>query len=450
MTAVDSPPAADSPYAGSADPRREISGSAREPRARLEQLVAIVSVVLVAVRVDLPHELTVGDVVAAALLPVWLPHVRRYRAALPLMGLALLCIPFGLLLTIHSSPDHTTSRGLFLGFAVWVVGVVVSVGLLLWARDLIGSANVVILFGLGMLLGIDPGSDLFASNPWKFGFSVPATVLVLGLALKSGRRWLELLLMLVLTAVCLVTDSRSELGILMLASAAMAWQLRPTAHTRPGSAVRVLLGSTFAIVGIYFVGQALILAGAFGASTQARSQAQVESAGSLIVGGRPELLATLHLIADNPLGPGAGARPNFHEVSVAKAAMAQIQYNPNNGYVEHSMFGSGYSLHSMFGDLWAQWGLLGLVFTLVLVATVVWQVALGLARRNLSAVTLYLSSALLWNVFFAPWYSSFRLLELLLAVLLTRRTVATRGRAPAAFPLADAGHRTVDGTALGS
>ena len=394
------------------------SGRALDPWRKYSRWLAGIGVVVVAARLPFLQLLTLGDVGALAMTPVWWASARRVRAAVPLFAIGLLCVPVGLLLTERSALDHQLSRGLFFNSAALMVGLLATVGFLLWAREQLGSANVAIAFGVGLFLRIDTSNSLFSSNPWKFGYSTPVTVLSLALLYRWAGRRLELALLIVLSVACLFADSRSALGILMLAAAALAWQLRPRTHNRAGSATRVLLGSSLALVAVYYLAQALVLGGALGSVTQARSQAQVREAGSLIVGGRPELLASLHLIADNPLGPGAGARPNLHEISVAKTAMSRIQYDPNNGYVERFMFGNGYSLHSVVGDLWAQWGLIGLLFVGFCVALVLRRTSVGVALGTVPAITLYLAASLLWNVFFSPWYGSLRLFSLTLALVL--------------------------------
>src|SRR3712207_9122030 len=44
-----------------------------------------------------------------------------------------------------------------------------------------------------------------------------------------------------------------------------------------------------------------------------------------------------------------------------KAGMAQIGYQPNNGYVETYMFGGQFKLHSVIGDAWAYFGVAGIL-----------------------------------------------------------------------------------------
>lgn len=390
--------------------------------ARVDQLLALTGVLVIALRIELPKMFTVGDLLALGLVPVWLPVLRRYVSARLLVAVAVIALPFGAFITAQSAIDHEIRIGGYVNAAAWLVGLVASLGFLLWARERLGTTTLAVVFGVGLLLSIDPSSNLFPSNPWKFGFAVPVTVLGLALAHRTGRRHLELALAALFTVICFFTDARSSFGILLLTTTLMAWQLRPMTPGRKGSAVRAALGFTTVLVSVYYVGQALLLAGAFGATTQARTVAQLAQGGSLLVGGRPELLATQALIRENPLGPGAGALPNFHEISVAKGGMAESGYDPNNGYVENWMFGDGYALHSMLGDLWVQWGLVGLALGALLLIIIVRRVATGVSAGTSSAVVLYLSCLTLWNLFFAPWFSGLRLLELLLALILARRS----------------------------
>ena len=63
----------------------------------------------------------------------------------------------------------------------------------------------------------------------------------------------------------------------------------------------------------------------------------------------------------------------MHDVQVAKAGMLHVDYDPENGYVEHFLFGTKIELHSTLGDLWAYAGPAGILLAgvcLVLLLTV--------------------------------------------------------------------------------
>ena len=65
--------------------------------------------------------------------------------------------------------------------------------------------------------------------------------------------------------------------------------------------------------------------------------------------------------------------------------MIDINYDPDNGYVNNFMFGNGIELHSGIGDLWAFMGPVGLVVAASLVGFVCGLVYF-LAGRRANAV----------------------------------------------------------------
>ncbi len=391
---------------------------------RLEVLLAVAVTVVIAARVVILPQLllTAGDVLVLALAPLWFPVTGRYVGARLVIGLGLLAIVTGAVLTSFSADDHETRTGAALLAATLLFGMVASFGFLLWAREKVGDAALAIAFGFGLLLAVLLRTNsLFWTNPWKFGISVAVTVLLLGFCAKLRSRWLSLVLTVFLALVSALLDSRSSFALLLLTAALLTWQLRPLLSTRRDSAVRGILGLGIVATVVYTFGQTLIVNGYLGVLTQARSVRQVNETGSLILGGRPELAATVALMRDHPMGFGIGTLPNHHDITVAKTGMANINYDPNNGYVEKYMFGNGYSLHSVFGDLWAHSGLAGLA----LVATVMVLIVLGVSRRlsvnGASALLLFVAVKTLWNLLFGPFYSSISILELALALILLPR-----------------------------
>lgn len=385
-----------------------------EARAWVRGLAAA-CLVLLGMRFTLPQSLQVGFVVALVMLPVWWAHLRRQHGGTLFVGLGLLATAAGLWLGVANAADHETDPTAVIPGTVFLVGTVFSVGLFVWGRDVLTSPRAALWFGIGLALGFTPDTTLFATNPWKFGFALPVTVILLALAARFGRRW-ELGALTVLIVVAALNDSRSAFGLLLLAALLVFAQIaivRP--HRRP-SAVAVVLGLGGLGVAVYQLGQALILDGYLGVTTQARSLEQLRQSGSLILGGRPELAATVGLMEHHPWGFGTGSVPTPEDVQVAKEGMNAIGYQPNNGYVERFMFGGHVELHSVFGDLWAQSGIVGLL----LVATAIIVLAVGVVRRladgTASGLLLYAASQSVWNVFFAPFYTSFPTLVLALAL----------------------------------
>lgn len=150
-------------------------------------MVAGLGVVVTALRLELNLNVTLGTVMALALAPVWFPRLTRYRGALLLTLVAIACLPVGAWLTTLSSDERVTSDRLLVGTSVLLLNVVLGTGLLLWARTRMSVPSVAILYGLGLLLAA-PGSGRLSEDPWRFGFAVPLTVLLLALAWPRAPR----------------------------------------------------------------------------------------------------------------------------------------------------------------------------------------------------------------------------------------------------------------------
>jgi hypothetical protein len=168
----------------------------------------------------------------------------------------------------------------------------------------------------------------------------------------------------------------------------------------------------------YQGGQALILEGYLGAKAKQRTVAQIDSAGSLLLGGRPELGATAALMTYRPIGYGSGTSVNTDDLLVAKAGMARLNYNPNNGYVEDYMFGTAMELHSMAGDLWVLYGIPGLFLAGLMAWAAVRGLAGDLAARRPHALAIFVAASSLWSLGFGPFYTDSQLLPLTLGLLI--------------------------------
>jgi hypothetical protein len=381
---------------------------------------------LLGYRYNLPFGLTAGYVAALALLPVWIRIATMRKSGILLYGLGVLTALSGMLLALHSAQDHVISRNSSLISLMLLVGVLVGAGVLLWARTLMRTGWAVTFFGIGMMLSISPGSSTFATNAWKFEVGPAVTVVLLGLVSLTGRRWTEAMALVVLCAVSALNDSRSAFAILMLTLLAISWQARPrSANGRTSAAVTVLAIAVMGYI-VYAFGQALILDGYLGEDTQERSLRQVETSGSILLGSRPELGATAQLMTDRGIGFGLGVVPSSGDIATAKAGMAELGYDPNNGYVERYMFGSRFELHSVVGDLWADFGLVGLLYAVVVAGLVVVIFSRLLTDGRASAILVFLVVQSGWNLFFSPLYSSVPSLMLLLGSVLAigDRTVA--------------------------
>ncbi|WP_024285419.1 hypothetical protein [Cellulomonas sp. KRMCY2] len=383
--------------------------------------------VLVAMRIEVFSGVSLGTAVGLAFAPVWLPHLRAFAGGRQFAAIAAVCLASGIWLTALASTDHTITDRYVVFWTALTVGLVTAVGVILWARTVFADGTVAMLFGIGMVAGISQ-TGLGMANPWKSALAMPLTVLLLGFAWMVRRRWLAVVLALLLAGFSAVNDSRSHFAMLLLATALAVWQMWFTGSRRKGSAWRavvILAGLGWAV---YSLGQALLLEGYLGEETQIRSEAQVEAAGNILLGGRPEIGATVALMTHRPWGLGVGTSATTEELLVAKAGMTQLGYDPNNGYVERYMFGELVELHSIIGDTWALFGIPGLALSTFIAWAMLRRAGTGLAARNLSVLMAVLVVRLVWDLLFGPLYSSLTLVALGVGLALRPRPWISRER----------------------
>lgn len=389
---------------------------------RVAQTIAVVAVTLVGTRVFLVGGVSVGFVVSVVLIPLWLPSVRRYSGGILLMGVGLLAAVSGAWLTDFASATHTTSLSGVVDATVMMIGLLGAIGVLLWARELLPLWLIGTLFGTGMLATVIVSGSWDPGNPWKFGIGFPLMVIALSLVSRPGMRVADLSVVLLLSGFAVMTDSRYRFASLMIAAVLLLWQMFPKPKTRRRSAVTAIVVISAITVLVYNLATAVLLEGYLGEEAQARSIDQIDRSGSLIVGGRPELSASIALFLDRPFGFGSGVLPTQHDILTAKTGMAAIGYDPNNGYVERFMFGGGFELHSVAGDLWAAFGLAGLAFAALVVVFIVQSLARTLADHTATGLLVFLIISTLWNVLFSPIYGSLPTLVLTLGLALLPRS----------------------------
>lgn len=396
-------------------------------RFEVERWVAVVAVVLAFATIPFTFSrISPTTVVVLALAPVWLATLRRYSGAAVLLVAALGAVAAGLAMALLAAPERDASLIGGLEVALLLVTMIGRVGVVLWARTRLSAPTIAILAGASMLATVSPETSLFGTNPWKFGFALPVSVLTLAIAWRLGLRWLEIVVLTVLAGLSALNDARSGAAILGLALLVVAWQAtRPARAAGDGRARWAGTAIVVAALGwiVYHAVEGLILAGNLGEATRQRTQAQLDAGGSLLLGGRPELAATAALMRDHPPGYGLGVKPTLQDILVAKSGMASINYDPNNGYVESYMLGSGFSLHSVVGDLWANYGVAGLVLCGVLAFVAFRAVLVRVRLARASGLVVFLACSAAWSLPFGPFRSSVTVLALLLGLALVPRGV---------------------------
>ena len=386
----------------------------------LTALLAGAAAFLAGTDFTLVRGLTVGGLMGAALAPVWIREAGRYRGAVLGGVLVLACLLSALALTTWRSATHPPTEAGVLFELVPVVSAVMCIGALLWAQRVLSPGMVVCLYAVGSFMTATMGSR-FADDPWRFGFAEPATMLLLGICLMVKRVGADMVALGALTAVTALSGARSMSAFLIMTAVLLLWQHRPRTAKRTTSALLSLVLVGALGFGLYRALEGAALDGYLGQSAQERTEEQTRTAGSLILGGRPEIGATVALMMHEPLGYGAGTMATSTDMQVAKQGMSRLGYDPDNGYVEHYMFGVRIEVHSLMGDLWVWFGLAGLVLSGWLLWLAASYLGRSMAYRTGAALGIYLALQLGWNLFFGPIISSLPPLALALGVFLLQR-----------------------------
>lgn len=386
-----------------------------ERRISHEQVIAFAITALLAVRVTY-KDFPIGTLVAIALLPVTVQVLRKYRGAALLAGLSAAAAASGVVLAYVNAQDHQVNVHRMLSGAFLILGLGICLITLLWARSVIGAVNVALGFGVGALASVAIGG-VNDANIWKFSLSVPITLILLSLPVVARTVTRQVLVMLAITAFSGIADSRSLAATLLIATALLITRRSPGSKRRPSTWL-VVVQLVMIGVGVFLTVQSIILEGIFGAEIQSRTELQIQNGGNIFTGGRPEMGATLALLRFNPFGFGAGVTPSYQDITVAKTGMSKLGYDPQNGYVNHYMFGSGFEVHSLLGDLWLLAGIAGLVFAIVVIISVISGMAHSIGHGAALGVALFLGARSIWDFFFSPLGSTYFTIALCLALLL--------------------------------
>ena len=143
--------------------------------------------------------------------------------------------------------------------------------------------------------------------------------------------------------------------------------------------------------------------GTLGEDAQNRTIAQSSSSAGLLLSARPELGASWALFRNRPWGYGAGVKPRFEDLWVAKQGMAALGYDPENGYVENFMFGGRIELHSGLMDMWAAASIPGGLLLLLIAGMTLAAMMRDLGRLKATPWLFFAALTVVQNVFVGPW-----------------------------------------------
>ncbi|MCA0144558.1 hypothetical protein [Blastococcus sp. LR1] len=403
-----------------------VDGRSRPSGGRAARIVpraiAALAVAAVGFTQPLPMGLSAGFLAAVALLPLWLPVIRRYRGLTLLFVLAGIGLVSGVLLAWAHADDHAFALHEAVVRGTAVLGAVGGIGLLVWARGLLSVPVLGTVFGLAML-ATELSEMSGPENLWKFQLSSPLMVMGMALAARRGNPLVTVGALGVLGLLNIVNDARSAFGFCAVAAALVLWQQRP-GRDRPVRRSRQLL--MLPLIGVlgaaaYSLMTQLMLAGTLGSEIQQRTATQIAQSGSLLLGGRPEWTATWALMHEHPFGFGLGIVPNSTDVQVASQGLEVLNIPTAENYLRNYMLDGGVQLHSIVADLWSGIGPAGILLGLAMGALVLLGLADRLGRREASGLVCLLVPMALWALPFGPMASNVDTLTLALGLLLVAR-----------------------------
>lgn len=410
--------------------RRATDGTALR---RVERLGFGVLVLALGARGSLPRgeQLVLGLCLLTA--PLWAPALVSSRWGKVITATIAAAWVSGIALSFASSTDHNVLSSSRIEGAQVVLLLLAAIGVIAHAARLMSVRAVGLCLGVGMLAdGIHNPGTLGAENPLKFAVLVPIAVIVFSLVYGAAAL-VQLTVLLALAVVGVTADARAFFGTALVAAVIVVWQMvRARRPQRSWALTGLFLAGL--VLATYSLATSLLISGYLGSDAQERSVTQVQTSGSVLLGGRPELSATIALIGDDVTGFGFGVVANNGDIAVAKAGMAGINYNPNNGYVDRFMFGSAVELHSVVGDLWAASGVPGLVLVAALVVFAFVHVARLVATRRHDVLLVFFAVWTLWNLLFSPLASAVTVLLFTVGLFLALEGGLTAAVRPDASP----------------
>ncbi|TFD66568.1 hypothetical protein [Cryobacterium gelidum] len=366
--------------------------------------------------------LNLGILISLACLPLWFRAATSYLGARVIQALMLASIVCGLLLLLQTSTTHEIIPQRAAALPVTMLFSALTLGVLLWARQAINLASLGVAYGAGALLDSVIRAGEWGENGWKYGYAWPCAVIALSLVI--GRKREPLWTLLVVAALVAVSVGGGYRSLVAFAVVAVGLYLCTLWNKNGGDLKRGLrFGmSVLAIPALAFVSLSwLLLGGALGSIAQTRTQEQIAESGSILVGGRQEWAAAVALFRQSPLGFGPGVVPNPEDVAVGKRGLEAIGANEDSYHIDTYMFGGQFRLHGIVSDLWANFGLVGLALSLVLLVAIAWFLWYSGVNAYTTGLQTLLAVWVAWDIFFSPFDSNWRYLIFALSLLLLLR-----------------------------
>lgn len=291
-----------------------------------------------------------------------------------------------------------------------------------------------VLFLLGYCVGsllsvrFQPSKEALDA-PWKFGYAPGTNTLIALVACYffARRHYAATGILLGgIIAVNLTQNFRSPVLNILVAIALILPVIpqrigRLTILPRRGSLANVLV-----ILGLATIGASTALwlvrfateSGYLKEEAVLKNKEEQQSAGGLLLGGRPEILVSSQAVLDSPiLGYGSWAK-NYKYVEMLSDIQSKWGIQVDLDYTEELLQGL-IPTHSHLMGAWVQAGILGAVFWFYML----WLVVRGLIRLSvlrppLAPILAFMLTSFLFDILFSPFASTRRLTEGFLVVIL--------------------------------
>lgn len=387
----------------------EVKNSTATPNPGLWWLVplAMASVFICGLRPPFRFGIQPAILVGAALFPVWLPYLGRYRMIRWFAVAAVVAVCWGAAQgqITASGPVYSINQDAAISIALRILTAVAAVGVMLWARSVIHVGTVAACFGAGLML-TNAAKIAGSANPWKFELSFPVTLIVLGLISRNPKLPVVLGCCGMLAVLGAANDSRSYAGFVALTGAIVVGSRLREMTGRRWNRAAVIVLTVFGAYSAYVIGETLLIDGALGAEAAQRTQEQLDQSGNLLIGGRPEWMATINLAQVHPWGVGMGIMPVTDDVIEASDGLISIGIATYRGYVDNYMMAGQFNLHSIIADLWINTGVAGVVFGLIILWIFVHALVTGVSRNSVSPIAGLAILMGCWNMCFGPLFSN--------------------------------------------
>ncbi|WP_426374576.1 hypothetical protein ACN9MI_21180 [Rhodococcoides fascians] len=374
---------------------------------------------LLPVRSPAASWITWGMLLGMLLPMVYGPFFRSKLARGLLVG-AVVSVVCGYLTGLYA--QQMPGRGFVSSFAVFqagtLAGLVATAALGYWCVQRIGVGSFLVVWSAGLCVRAVAAQGGFELNPWKYGLALPVSLILLVVAKKF--KYLGVFTAVILIVVMSIDASFRSwlliLGITMIT--AVFGSISAIRRNNPFkvSNVALILG-----LGIAAASSSLLwlaTSGLLGDSVARRTNAQIESGGSIILGGRPEWGGAWALFRHDPLGFGLGTSPSTSDTVRAIRNMPFASAELQNLSTVASYFRAGtVSFHSVLWNFWGNYGIAGVLLIAFVFASIGYSlvlIAAGRARHEHIIATAMLSVAAMWDILFSP--SLYQILGIAFAV----------------------------------